>query len=152
MVRRKLHRHEPSLSVIPLMVSCWWFALGCHFSHAMKVVLIAWIFWVCTRIWVFPSSRSFRLTFYNMCLKYSQITGSVCFTWRRPPVRSRSPNLEEDNAVCVYPDISSYNSAQFKTVVIFSARRTTMHRAYQCLSQHSHFAQILAFLRVCNVP
>jgi hypothetical protein len=55
-------------------------------------------------------------------LKYSQIIDSACFTWRRPTVRSRSRNLEEDNAACVYPDIGNYNSAQFKTVLVFSAR------------------------------
>jgi len=75
----------------------------------------------------------------------------VCFTYRHPTVRSKSRNLEEDSAMCVYPDISSYNSLQFKTVLVFRARPTTMHRACHCLSKHSHFAQGLALLRVCNV-
>lgn len=92
----KIAETWPSLSAFQLMVTCCWFARGCHFSRALKVVVIDWIFWGCTRIWVFPSLRSFRLTFYNMRLKYSQITGSVCFTWRRSTVRSRSQNLEED--------------------------------------------------------
>jgi hypothetical protein len=42
-------------------------------------------------------------------------------------MRSRARNLEEGNAICVHTDVSSYNSAQFKTALVFN-----VHDVWQC--------------------
>jgi hypothetical protein len=68
-------------------------------------------------------------------------------------IRSGSRELEEGNGICVYAEVSIYNSAQLETVLVFNVHDRRRCARLTCVQKYaySHFTPGSAFLGLCNM-